>query len=108
MLTMPCRSQCHGRGLASKGSAGVPPQPFYQIIGTAKHFIGYDMESGNTNISDRWAAEYYLPQFENAVRAGNVREIMTAHVAVNGVPLTGLGLNFPSPPTVVLGPSHTL
>ena len=43
------------------------------------------MDGGNTNISDRWAAEYYLPQFENAVRAGNVREIMTAHVAVNGV-----------------------
>jgi len=67
------------------GSADAPPQEFYQIISTAKHFIGYDMDGGNSNISDRWAAEYYLPQFENAVRAGNVREIMTAHVAVNGV-----------------------
>lgn len=44
------------------------------------------MTGGDTNISDRWAAEYYLPQFEKAIKVGGVREIMTAHVAVNGVP----------------------
>ena len=43
------------------------------------------MTGGDTNISDRWAAEYYLPQFEKAIQVGGVREIMTAHVAVNGV-----------------------
>ena len=43
------------------------------------------MTGGDTNISDRWAAEYYLPQFEKAIKVGGVREIMTAHVAVNGV-----------------------
>jgi len=67
------------------GSAGSPAEVHYQIIATAKHYLGYDMTGGNTNISDRWAAEYYLPQFEKAIKVGNVREIMTAHVAVNGV-----------------------
>ena len=43
------------------------------------------MTGGDCNISDRWAAEYYLPQFEKAIKVGGVREIMTAHVAVNGV-----------------------
>ena len=67
------------------GSAGSPASPHYQIIATAKHYLGYDMTGGDTNISDRWAAEYYLPQFEKAIKVGGVREIMTAHVAVNGV-----------------------
>jgi beta-glucosidase-like glycosyl hydrolase len=67
------------------GSVGSPAEAHYQIIATAKHYLGYDMTGGNTNISDRWAAEYYLPQFEKAIKVGNVREIMTAHVAVNGV-----------------------
>ena len=44
------------------GSAGAPPAQHYQIIATAKHYMGYDMTSGNCNISDRWASEYYLPQ----------------------------------------------
>ena len=47
--------------------------------------MGYDMTSGNCNISDRWASEYYLPQFEKAIKVAGVREIMTAHVAVEGV-----------------------
>jgi beta-glucosidase-like glycosyl hydrolase len=67
------------------GSAGSPVSPHYQIIATAKHYLGYDMTGGDTNISDRWAAEYYLPQFEKAIKVAGVREIMTAHVAVNGV-----------------------
>ena len=44
------------------GSAGAPAAEHYQIIATAKHYMGYDMTGGNCNISDRWASEYYLPQ----------------------------------------------
>ena len=58
------------------GSVGSPAEAHYQIIATAKHYLGYDMTGGNTNISDRWAAEYYLPQFEKAIKVGNVREII--------------------------------
>ena len=48
------------------GSAGSPVSPHYQIIATAKHYLGYDMTGGDTNISDRWAA--VLPA---AIRKGD-------------------------------------
>ena len=37
-------------------------------------------------MDDRNLREYYLPAFEMAVKEGNVRSIMSAYNAVNGIP----------------------
>ncbi|MBD5344129.1 MAG: carbohydrate-binding protein [Bacteroides sp.] len=72
-----------------KGMQGDDPK-HYKTIATAKHFAANNYEGGRTNTSsnmdDRNLREYYLPAFEMAVKEGNVRSIMSAYNAVNGVP----------------------
>ncbi|MDE5785751.1 MAG: hypothetical protein K2H98_04385, partial [Duncaniella sp.] len=72
-----------------KGMQGDDPK-HYKTIATAKHFAANNFEGGRTNTSsdmdDRNLREYYLPAFEMAVKEGNVRSIMSAYNAVNGVP----------------------
>ena len=72
-----------------KGMQGDDDKHF-KTIATAKHFAANNYERGRHNTSssvdDRNLREYYLPAFEMAVKEANVRSIMSAYNAVNGVP----------------------
>ena len=72
-----------------KGMQGNDPK-FYKTVATAKHFAANNFEGGRHNSSSDMDArnlrEYYLPAFEMAVKEANVRSIMSAYNAVNGVP----------------------
>ena len=72
-----------------KGMQGNDPK-HYKTIATAKHFAANNYEKGrhstSSDMDDRNLREYYLPAFEMAVKEGNVRSIMSAYNAVNGVP----------------------
>ena len=72
-----------------KGMQGTDPK-FYKTVATAKHFAANNFEGGRHNSSSDMDArnlrEYYLPAFEMAVKEGNVRSIMSAYNAVNGIP----------------------
>ena len=72
-----------------KGMQGDDPK-FYKTVATAKHFAANNFEGGRhnstSNMDDRNLREYYLPAFEMAVKEGNVRSIMSAYNAVNGIP----------------------
>ncbi len=62
----------------------------YKTVATAKHFAANNYEKGrhstSSDMDDRNLREYYLPAFEMAVKEGNVRSIMSAYNAVNGIP----------------------
>lgn len=72
---------------------GVDPEKI-QLIATAKHYAGYDVENwdghsrlGNDmKISQQELAEYYMPPFIVAARDARVRSVMCSYNAVNGVP----------------------
>ena len=72
---------------------GVDPEHI-QLVATAKHYAGYDIENwdghsrlGNDmQISQQELAEYYMPQFIVAARDAHVRSVMCSYNAVNGVP----------------------
>ncbi len=72
-----------------KGMQGDDPK-HYKTIATAKHFVANNYEKGrrstSSDVDDRSFREYYLPAFEMAVKDGNVRSIMSAYNALNGVP----------------------
>lgn len=72
-----------------KGMQGNDPK-HYKTIATAKHFAANNYEKGrhstSSDVDDRNLREYYLPAFEMAVKEGNVRSIMSAYNAVNGIP----------------------
>lgn len=72
-----------------KGMQGDDPK-HYKTIATVKHFAANNYEGGRTNTSsdmdDRNLREYYLPAFEMAVKDANVRSVMSAYNAVNGIP----------------------
>ncbi len=72
-----------------KGMQGNDPK-HYKTIATAKHFAANNYEKGrhstSSDMDDRNLREYYLPAFEMAVKEGNVRSIMSAYNAVNGIP----------------------
>lgn len=72
-----------------KGMQGDDPN-YYKTIATAKHFAANNYEKGrhstSSDMDDRNLREYYLPAFEMAVKEGNVRSIMSAYNAVNGIP----------------------
>lgn len=63
---------------------------YYKTIATVKHFAANNYEAGRHNTSSdmdmRTLREYYLPAFEMAVKEANVRSVMSAYNAVNGVP----------------------
>lgn len=64
--------------------------PYYKTIATVKHFACNNYEGGrhntSSNVTERMLREYYLPAFEMAVKEANVRSVMAAYNAVNGVP----------------------
>ncbi len=72
-----------------KGMQGDDPK-HYKTIATAKHFVANNYERGRRNTSsdvdERSFREYYLPAFEMAVKEGNVRSVMSAYNAINGIP----------------------
>ncbi len=72
-----------------KGMQGDDPK-HYKTIATAKHFAANNYEKGrhstSSDMDDRDLREYYLPAFEMAVKEGNVRSVMSAYNAVNGIP----------------------
>ncbi len=72
-----------------KGMQGDDPK-HYKTIATAKHFAANNYEKGrhstSSDMDDRNLREYYLPAFEMAVKEGNVRSVMSAYNAVNGIP----------------------
>lgn len=72
-----------------KGMQGNDPK-HYKTIATAKHFAANNYEKGrhstSSDVDDRNLREYYLPAFETAVKEGNVRSVMSAYNAVNGIP----------------------
>lgn len=72
-----------------KGMQGDDPN-HYKTIATAKHFAANNYEKGrhstSSDVDDRNLREYYLPAFEMAVKEANVRSVMSAYNAVNGVP----------------------
>lgn len=72
-----------------KGMQGDDPK-YYKTVATAKHFAANNYEKGrhstSSNVDARNLREYYLPAFEMAVKDANVRSIMSAYNAVNGIP----------------------
>jgi beta-glucosidase len=72
-----------------KGMQGNDPK-YYKTIATAKHFVANNYEKGrhstSSNMDARNLREYYLPAFEMAVKEGNVRSVMSAYNALNGIP----------------------
>lgn len=72
-----------------KGMQGDDPK-YYKTIATAKHFVANNYEKGrhstSSNMDARNLREYYLPAFEMCVKEGNVRSIMSAYNALNGIP----------------------
>lgn len=75
-----------------KGMQGeqTAANPFYKTVATVKHFACNNYEKGrhntSSNVTERMLREYYLPAFEMAVKQANVRSVMAAYNAVNGVP----------------------
>ena len=72
-----------------KGMQGDDPK-YYKTVATAKHFAANNYEKGRHSTSSDMDArnlrEYYLPAFEMCVKEANVRSIMSAYNALNGVP----------------------
>ncbi len=72
-----------------KGMQGDDPK-HYKTIATVKHFAANNYEKGrhstSSEVDDRNLREYYLPAFEMSVKEANVRSVMSAYNAVNGVP----------------------
>lgn len=72
-----------------KGMQGDDPK-YYKTIATVKHFAANNYEKGrhttSSDVDDRNLREYYLPAFEMSVKEANVRSVMSAYNALNGVP----------------------
>lgn len=72
---------------------GVDPRHL-KLVGTAKHYAGYDIENwhdhsrlGNDmKITQQDLSEYYMPPFLAATKYARVHSIMCSYNAVNGVP----------------------
>ena len=72
-----------------RGMQGDHPK-YFKTVATAKHFAANNFEKGRHSTSSDMDArnlrEYYLPAFETAVKEGNVRSVMSAYNALNGIP----------------------
>lgn len=81
-----------------RGMQGDDGQPhkYYKTVATAKHFAANNYEKGrhstSSEVNDFNLREYYLPAFEKVVKNANVRSIMSAYNAVNGVPCGANGI----------------
>ena len=78
------------RSAASRARHSAQPD---RIIAGPKHFAGYGAALGGrdydeVNLSDSELWNVYLPPFKAAVEAG-AGNIMTAYMALNGIPATG-------------------
>ncbi|KAF8126800.1 glycoside hydrolase superfamily [Boletus edulis] len=73
---------------------GLDPSPYYQVVATCKHFVGYDVESWDGNLHFKFNAvittqdlsEYYLPPFQTCLRDAKAVAAMCSYNAVNGIP----------------------
>ena len=78
------------QGDPMSGTEGERTSKYYKTVATAKHFAANNYEGGRHSTSSDMDArnlrEYYLPAFEMAVKDANVRSIMSAYNALNGVP----------------------
>ena len=78
------------QGDPMSGTEGQRTSKYYKTVATAKHFAANNYEGGRHSTSSdmdvRNLREYYLPAFEMAVKEGNVRSIMSAYNALNGIP----------------------
>ncbi len=74
----------------TKGMAGENEEGYYMTIPTLKHFCANNNEAerGNCNafLTPRQKREYYYAPFENAVKNGGARSLMTAYNELNGCP----------------------
>ncbi len=65
-------------------------EKYYKTIATVKHFAANNYEKGrhstSSDVDERNLREYYLPAFEMAVKEANVRSVMSAYNALNGIP----------------------
>ena len=72
------------------GTDGKRETKYYKTVATAKHFAANNYEGGrhstSSNMDARNLREYYLPAFEMAVKDANVRSVMSAYNALNGIP----------------------
>lgn len=72
-----------------RGMQGDHPK-YYKTVATAKHFAANNYEKGrhstSSDVDARNLREYYLPAFEMAVKEANVRSVMSAYNALNGIP----------------------
>ena len=78
-----------GRAMV-KGFQGDVAGAEDRIIATLKHFVAYGVpdgghNGGSTSIGERALHHYYLPPFEQAVRAG-AGSVMTAYNSIDGIP----------------------
>ena len=72
------------------GMAGENIDGYYKTIPTLKHFCANNNEenrgSCNAFLTPRQKREYYYAPFENAVKNGGARSLMTAYNELNGCP----------------------
>ncbi len=65
-------------------------EKYFKTVATAKHFAANNYEKGrhttSSDMDERNLREYYLPAFEAAVKEANVRSVMSAYNALNGIP----------------------
>ncbi|MBR5091023.1 MAG: glycoside hydrolase family 3 protein, partial [Ruminiclostridium sp.] len=74
----------------TEGMAGVTDDGYYMTVPTLKHFCANNNElardSCDVFLPPRLRHEYYYAAFENAIRNGGARSIMTAYNGINGLP----------------------
>ncbi|MBQ3841472.1 MAG: glycoside hydrolase family 3 C-terminal domain-containing protein [Ruminiclostridium sp.] len=74
----------------TKGMAGETEDGYYMTVPTLKHFCANNNEndrgSSDAFLPPRLKYEYYYAAFENAIRCGGAKSVMTAYNAINGLP----------------------
>ncbi len=74
----------------TKGMAGETADGYYMTVPTLKHFCADNNENDRGScdafLPPRLKYEYYYAAFENAIRKGGARSLMTAYNEINGLP----------------------
>ena len=72
------------------GMAGISDDGYYMTVPTLKHFCANNNEDDRVScdafLPPRLKHEYYYAAFENAIRHGGARSVMTAYNEINGLP----------------------